>query len=199
MFSLVMGLAPAAWAAQGEGLVPNTEQLPWDRWETRLSLGAAPLWRPAFGQSESTGLKVRTLSLMGDYYFARSLGSQGGASGFRTTSGVILGARSGSWSVSAPGPSAASFSADRRLFGASASSAGVDAGDTATLPYLGIGYSGLSARGGWSVTADVGLVALAPGQAVKLGRVFNGSQALDDMVRDMRLSPVMQLGVSYSF
>jgi hypothetical protein len=34
---------------------------------------------------------------------------------------------------------------------------------------------------------------------VRFGRVFNGSQSLDDVVRDMRLAPVVQLGVSYSF
>jgi len=29
--------------------------------------------------------------------------------------------------------------------------------------------------------------------------VVGGSQSLDDVVRDMRLAPVVQLGVSYSF
>ena len=43
------------------------------------------------------------------------------------------------------------------------------------------------------------MVSLSPGTAVKLGKVFTGNQALDDTVRDMRWSPVLQLGVSYSF
>jgi len=29
--------------------------------------------------------------------------------------------------------------------------------------------------------------------------VFNGSQSLDDTMRDLRFSPLLQLGVSYSF
>ena len=32
-----------------------------------------------------------------------------------------------------------------------------------------------------------------------LGRVFNGNQSLDDVLREMRLSPLVQVGVSYSF
>jgi hypothetical protein len=71
--------------------------------------------------------------------------------------------------------------------------------DAPTLPYVGIGYTGLSPRGGWSFNADVGVVSLSPGNAAKLGRFFGGGQSLDDAVRDMRWSPVLQLGVSYSF
>ena len=66
-------------------------------------------------------------------------------------------------------------------------------------PYLGIGYTGLSSKGGWGFSADVGVVALSPRSTVKLGRVLGGTQSLDDVLRDMRLSPLLQLGVSYSF
>jgi len=76
---------------------------------------------------------------------------------------------------------------------------GDQAVDSPTLPYLGVGYTGLSPRGGWSFNADLGLVSLSPGNAVKLGRFLGGGQGLDETVRDMRWSPVMQLGVSYSF
>ncbi|MEO7339001.1 MAG: hypothetical protein ABIV63_20700, partial [Caldimonas sp.] len=64
---------------------------------------------------------------------------------------------------------------------------------------FGIGYTGLSPHGGWSFRADLGLVSLSPGGAVRLGRLVTGNQNLDDAVRDLRLSPVMQLGVSYAF
>ena len=67
-------------------------------------------------------------------------------------------------------------------------------GDNATLPYLGFGYTGLSARSGWSFSADLGLVAQTPG-GIKVIR----SQSLDDAVREMRLAPLLQLGVSYAF
>jgi predicted glycoside hydrolase/deacetylase ChbG (UPF0249 family) len=54
-------------------------------------------------------------------------------------------------------------------------------------------------RGGWSFNADLGLVSQTRNGAVKLGRVMTGSQSLDDAVREMRWSPLVQLGVSYSF
>ena len=63
----------------------------------------------------------------------------------------------------------------------------------------GIGYSNLSAKSGWHFSADLGVVSQSPGNVVRFGRVFSGAQSLDDVVRDMRLAPVVQLGVSYSF
>jgi hypothetical protein len=203
MLALGLAACPAAsaWAAEGDGLTPNAGQLPWSRWEARLLLGgAAPTWRADLGAAEAAGLNVRSVSLLGDFYFARSMRPDGTASGFRTTSGLIVGPRSAPWSALSAGLQPKTlFSADRRLFGASAATLASEPSDSSTLPYLGIGYSGLSLRGGWSVSADLGLVALAPGQAVKLGRVFSGTQALDEMLRDLRLSPVLQLGVSYAF
>jgi hypothetical protein len=92
---------------------------------------------------------------------------------------------------------------DRRVFGATPtgpSYATDPANDSSgTLPYIGVGYSSLAARSGWSFSADLGLVSLAPSNAVRFGRVFGGSQNLDDVVRDMKLTPVIQLGASYSF
>jgi hypothetical protein len=66
-------------------------------------------------------------------------------------------------------------------------------------PYLGIGYSGMGARGsGWSFNADFGLMALGSSNAVRLGRTASG-QGLDDLVRELRLSPVLLFGASYAF
>ncbi len=39
-------------------------------------------------------------------------------------------------------------------------------------------------------------MSLSPGSIGRIGKVFSGSQNLDDMVRDLRLSPVLQLGFS---
>jgi hypothetical protein len=138
---------------------------------------------------------------MGDYYFSRSLVGRPDAGGFRATSGVILGPRTQLW---AGQPTSAQqglmFSVDRRVFGQAPLLAATEAlTETATLPYLGLGYTGLSPRGRWSFSADLGMVALYPGNAVKFGRVFSGAQSLDELVREMRLAPMLQLGVSYSF
>ena len=94
------------------------------------------------------------------------------------------------------------YASNRHLFGASPSTLGSAAdasADSATVPYIGIGYSNLSPKSGWSFSADFGVVSQNPSNVVRFGRVFGGSQSLDDVVRDMRLAPVVQLGVSYSF
>jgi hypothetical protein len=199
-FAVVALSAP--WAALGEGLKPNADTQSLARWQARLSFGTpAPAWRAGLDGYDRPGLTVSSVSLMGDYYFTRSLAAGGIASGFRATSGLIVGPRSTLWTAR-PGsvtPGGA-LSVDRRLFDAPSGLSNPDATtDSTTLPYLGIGYSGLSLRGGWSFSADLGLVAFAPGNAVKLGRVLGGAQGLDDLLRDLRLSPVIQLGVSYSF
>jgi hypothetical protein len=139
-------------------------------------------------------LQVGSVGLLGDVYFGADRAAPGlPASGFRATSGVLIGARS-------PLLGAAG-TADRRLFGASAAPiAPIEpALESATLPYVGIGYSNLWGKSGWSFSADLGVVSQSPANAVRFGRVFGGSQSLDDVIRDMRLGPVVQLGVSYSF
>jgi hypothetical protein len=138
---------------------------------------------------------------MGDVYFGAD-GDKLQTGGFRATSGVIVGARSSLWGGLATGTGNGLLSVDRRLFGQSpglpANFADASA-DSGTLPYVGVGYSSVAARSGWSFSADLGLVSLSPGNAVRLGRVVGGGQNLDDVVHDMRLAPVLQLGVSYSF
>jgi len=178
-------------AADGDRLTLNPDQLPWARWQGRLSLGAEPSsWRPGVENS-----RLNTASLMGDYYFGRSLVGPGSAGGFRATSGLIFGPRA-LLSTGQPGLSAGSpFSIGNRLFGQTAMPYSNDtAGDSATLPYLGVGYTGLTAHNRLSFSADLGLVAQTPG-GIKVIR----SQSLDDAVREMRLAPLVQLGVSYAF
>jgi hypothetical protein len=170
-------------ANEGNGLTVKSDEFQWPRWQGRLSMSSAsPAWTRTFGPA-TPGLSG--LTLMGD---------------FRATSGVVIGPRSVAAANLGAGPSGSGFNVDRRITGqATTVLPGDQAVDTPTLPYLGIGYTGLSPRGGWSFNADLGLVSLSPGNAVKLGRFFGGGQSLDDTVRDMRWSPVVQLGVSYSF
>lgn len=76
-----------------------------------------------------------------------------------------------------------------------------------SVPYAGIGYSTASASFGpkglvssaWSFNVDLGVMALAPRSAVRFGSALTGQSQLDDMLRELRLSPLLQLGVSYSF
>ena len=190
-----------AWAAQGEGLIADPANLSWARWQARVSLGGSPpAWRTGLGDNETMGLKVDSISLMGDYYLSRSLVGHGSNVGFRTTGGLIYGPRSqliGSRPLISS--QRAAFNVDRHLLGAADGAVSDGSSDIATLPYLGIGYTGLSLKGGWRFNADLGMMALSPGNSVKLGKVVGGTQSLDDLLRDMRLAPVLQLGVSYSF
>ena len=190
-------------AADGDGLVANPESSTWSRWQGRVSFGATrPVWRSGLGGFESGGLsqsraaRVNSLSMMGDYFFGSSLASPGG---FRATSGLIIGPRS-QMSVGQPGLTSGSmFSVGSRLFGQSALPGGVDSpNDTATLPYLGLGYTGMASRDGWNFSADLGMVGL--GSTNPSSQPFGASRrSLDDAVRDMRLTPIVQIGLLHSF
>ena len=181
-FAALIGLvASPAMALDVDSLTPSPEQPSWARWQGRLSLG--------------TGSKTSSASLMGDYYFGRSLVGAGSAGGFRATSGLLFGPRA-PLGIGQPGLSAGSaFSIGNRLLGQSVMPSANDANvDNATLPYLGLGYTTLAARSGWSFSADLGLVAQTPG-GIKVVR----NQSLDDAVRELRLAPLLQFGVSYAF
>lgn len=193
--------AGCAWAVEGDGLTPNADRWSWSRWQGRVLLGStlAP-WQAHLGRAETAGLKVDSLGLVGNYYFSRALVGHGNSGGFRTTGGLFHGPRAQLLPFHAGRSligAGAALTVDRQLVTGSDGSA-FDT-DTATLPYVGVGYSGLSLKGGWSFNADLGMMALSPGQSVKLGKVVGGTQSLDDMLRDMRLAPILQFGVSYSF
>ena len=193
--------APAVGAVEGDGLTPSGERQPGSRWQGSVLLGStlAP-WQTRLGRAESAGLKVDSFGLVGNYYFSRALVGHGSNGGFRTTGGVFHGPRAQitplntSRSLMGGG---GTLTVDRQLLVAGDGS-GADS-DTATVPYVGVGYSGLSVKGQWSFNADLGMMALSPGHSVKLGKVVGGTQSLDDLLRDMRLAPILQLGVSYSF
>ena len=128
--------------------------------------------------------------LFGDCYLLDLPGVVDGfAGGVRATTGLTDGARS-----LAPGMppglggSGLGWRARGHLDGSDAASA--------TLPCLGLGFTGLSRRGGWGVSADVGLAGYGSGLRRARSADLN---AAEDILRDLRLAPVLQLGVSYSF
>jgi len=201
--TLALGSVSPAWALEGDGLILHSQRAEWPRLQGRLSLSTStPLWRADAMNADTSNLQVSGLSVMGDYYFTRALGNARDAGGFRATSGLLVGARSTSLLSTLPtaGLTGRAFSFGRSIGGLGLVGTDVAAqSDPATVPYFGVGYTGLSGRGGWGFSADIGLMALSPGSAVKLGRVLSGNQSLDDVLREMRLSPLVQVGVSYSF
>jgi hypothetical protein len=190
-------------SAAGDGLATNADRLPWAQFQARIGYGAGvPAWRADFAPAERSGLKVGGLNVMGDVFlFGSRQTSHAPITGFHATSGLIIGSRS-PWLGTGATPANGWLATDRRLFGSTSPSLATsgDGGlDASTVPYIGIGYSNLWPKSGWSVSADLGVVSQNPSNVARFGRVFGGSQSLDDVVRDMRLAPLVQLGVSYSF
>lgn len=207
MCSLGTGAALSARAegleAQANAVATGTAPLPslsWGRLQGRLAFAttATPL-RGDFHGGEAA-FKVSSLSLMGDYYLRPSL-NQLTLGGVRATGGLMLGQRNGLWGLASD--QIGGLSANQRNVAASYDPYNPNYTDLSTTPYVGIGYSGTGASfgrsGNWGFTADLGLMSLSSGATGRSGRVATGAQNLDDMVRDLRLSPVLQFGFSYSF
>jgi hypothetical protein len=144
---------------------------------------------------EGTSLRPRSAALFGDYYVSRPYLGQAG--GVRVTSGLLAGTRG---AILGPGqatpPGAFGFSAQSRP-GLGPVPLDANGENPLAWPYLGIGYSDSSLRRGWGFSADLGLAAQNFG-LTRAARAL-GNQPLDDIVRDMQLTPVLQLGVSYRF
>lgn len=128
-----------------------------------------PGLRPPAGLVRSFASPVRW-QMVGDYYFAPSLG-------LRATGGLQTGV---------------------------AEASGVRLGSTRqrAAPYVGLGYStgGVNANrwGGWGLSADIGVQAVR-GSDLSLGRALESPAGFGELIRELRLTPVMQLGVSYAF
>jgi len=187
----LLGTAVAADAGNGQGLSIDGDRVGWPLWQARLQLASEPL-NPALASFEGASLRPRSAALFGDYYVTRPYLGQAG--GVRVTSGVVAGTRG---AVFGPGqatpPGLFGFSAVSRPFSSTTPPDG-SADAALAWPYLGVGYSDSSLRRGWGFSADLGLAA----QNFWAARTL-GNQPLDDMVRDMRLTPVLQLGVSYRY
>ncbi len=170
---LSTGLAQAA----GNGLVAPANALASSRWQPRLEVDSPGSLLRSLGTHWSFAVQASAARLLSDYRLdTPRLGSQALPGGLRLTSGLLLAQRS---YVNA--------------FGAG------NAADTALAqPYAGIGYSDSSQRGDWGFSADLGLSAQNPGAALQLGRMFSGA-SLGDTVRELRLQPMVRLGMNYSF
>ncbi len=184
--------AGTAWA-QGQGLALDPAQAFGPRLQARIGLntGIAPTDGSSLSWQPPAGV------VLGDYYFSRArLGESQVSGGFRATSGVLLGQRS--LALSTPALAQGATVGVTTLRQARVATPGLElaAERWAAIPYVGIGWSGLSARGGWGVSADLGVAGRSHGSG---GLRLNGGQSLDDLLRELRLTPMLQLGVSYAF
>ena len=207
--SNLIGLLCAAGAAvAGDGL--NVDKIGgyWSAQQTRLQLNAmvvdAPMpWTHGGMAYRWAGPAAAAASLGGDYYFSKKLAdATAPQSGLRASSALLVRPSGVSLSELAwASRSMSSFAAPGRprLGYHEAGMVDTQAQPVDTLPYVGIGYSDYSIKSGWGFWADIGLVVQSPGAIAGLGRTLTGTQGLEDTVRELQLSPMLQLGVNYSF
>jgi hypothetical protein len=174
-----------AQAADGLSVPPSA----WQHWQARVAVST-------YEQSP----RLAAASLLGDYYFrGLRLGDAGTAGGFRATSGLMLGAGTaplGAAGVPArlgPGPTLGHLVLAPMLPGTESPDAGT------TRPYLGLGFTSISAGSGIAFSADVGLVARSAWDTWGEGRTWLGPQGLDATLRSLRLTPVLQIGLRYTY
>lgn len=183
-WALLAMATSAQMAGAADGLVAPAADLWWPGWQARIALQtnlATPLHaaRWAQAQAEPQGSRgVAGAALLGDYTFTRAwLGA------WRATSGLVAGSLPGT--IGRPAPLA---------WGGNVTAEAIN-----TVPYVGLGFSRQALNDSLSIVADVGVVASSPTNFGNLGRAVFGNAGVENAWRDMRLSPMWQLGVRYAF
>lgn len=188
--SLTVALGGLAQAATvGDGLKVGTEPEAWSPWQARLAIATSshlPLWAGL-----GAGSQAPSALLAGDRYLG--WGQLGDGGGLRATGALLLG--SSALSLATPSGVGRGEMLWRGIGGVGPS----DQDTTGAVPYLGLGYSAWWARAGVGVSADLGLAAQRPGQAVRFGRAFSGAEGFDDVLKAMQISPMLQVNLSYAF
>lgn len=180
-----VSLGLAAHAAAQDGLkLPGEATL-----SQRLQVGAL-----AVGLAVSDAGPAQRTQLFGDYYLTGpGFGDGQVAGGLRLTSGLAFGPRSSTLGLAPVRLGEGLRRAPGLRFGAEGDPARI------ALPYLGLGYTSLSAREGWGFSADIGLGGLRPGERLRLGGGGPTAAQVENVLNNLRLAPVLQLGVSYAF
>lgn len=174
------------------GIVPPKIEWLWPQVQARITLQTAALSPIATSNllRSDAGATPRTLQaggLYGDYVFAQPrFGS------FRASGGLVLGNPAGAPQTgSLANGSLGIAMLDGGTIGATA--------EAPTLPYLGLGYTSPARWGALSLTAELGLVAGHPSGLTSLGRALLGTQAMDQALREIRIAPMLQVGLRYAF
>jgi hypothetical protein len=204
LFVTMLGMGGVASSADGSSPANvsmaersgGQREIVWPRWQARVGLAAVA------DTDATTGAQAEAALILGDYYFTRlKWGSSSG--GLRATGGVLLGATT-SVRTSALAETVAlragqglnlTFSRPQRqsMIGES-----VHASFSAK-PYVGLGWSSVNLTGSWGLSADLGFTAGRKPVAAIDNSLRGTSRSLEELVRDLRLAPVLNLGLSYAF
>ena len=126
--------------------------------------------------------------VLGDYYLTGpGFGGEQVSGGLRVTSGLAIGPRDGTTALP-PSRLGGGLQWEARE---PATDLFQSQGARVALPYIGLGYTSLS--------ADIGLGGQRPGERVRFGAGNPTAAQFENMLNDLRLAPVIQLGVSYAF
>ena len=172
------GTPPAGGAASG-GLLARDAASTWSSLQVRTLPSVQERLSSGIPQSRfAAGAGLLGSGVVADLYLSSSGLGPRVEGGFRATSGLF----------ESPMASAMASEGGLTLRGRDGA---------APLPYLGVGYGGLMVGTGLSLQADLGLVAASG--AVRLGRSLQSVPPVDELIRDLRLAPVLRLGISYAF
>lgn len=182
-------LAGLGSAHAGSGIaLPQGQEL-WPSLSARVTVQAAavsPLKLARWGELQA--MEFSGGAVLGDYVFAQpSFGS------FRATSGLVFGQPG-----QMPQFGVASYAAGSRLGLALGQGSGAGGRVEAwqTTPYLGLGFSSALGDSSFSLSADLGLLAEPAALGSSDGLRLRPGEA---QRRELRVSPLLQLGVRYSF
>lgn len=185
---LLLSLLAPAVSQSADGLTAPTADTLWPQWRARIALQTSTI-SPLYGAAllaNGPGRALQGASILGDYVFASpSVGN------FRATGGLLFGNSAGAPLLSA----AAGPRLGLALNSGAATATGQDS--PGTLPYMGLGFSSAALLPSLSVNADFGWVAGQSSSLAGGGRALFGNQAGPGW-RDLRISPVLQVGLSYA-
>lgn len=166
---------------------PGSLRVEGSLWGARFDL------RPPAASDDGATLRRSGWQLLGDYHF-RTIG------GLRATGGLLgSSSRPAALAPNLPGASRLQMRhGSHPGLGEMAASGRLWQGESeaSTVPYLGLGYSIGNPAAGWGLSADLGLRASRETADVRLGQSDNTSA---DWPQTLRLRPMLQFGVSYSF
>jgi hypothetical protein len=188
--AVAMALLGAQGAQASQGLVAPPADTLWPQWQARVAVQTSVATPLGLWQTHGGGSAPRSgqgAAVFGDYYFAQpSFGS------FRASGGMLFGAMGGAPLLQVTASSRLGL---QTLGGGSPTGAE----SPGAVPYLGLGFTTAAWRNAWSLSADLGWVAEQPSAFGGVGRAIFGNQGWETALREIRLAPVLQLGVRYAF